>query len=301
MYYCLVQSLFRHLLRLVPLVLLLSAASVSWAQGSPYRPLAIGDQWTYSINAGRTEPQCTGVDFVETSYEHSEVLRDTTDQGEPARVIGVTTTDVYGEVVGYEERVAWLRFPRDEPWEVSSSTVVIGATTYAVASVAEYGYSSTGSGGAFNSVLRRYAEGVGLVESSQRSSAGQAYTAPCEWREVALVHAVVEGTYYGAPPVYADPPVEAETPEEPEAPEEPEPTVAVLRAYPTPASGPLTIEVSRVANVEVFDVRGRRVARGRAWPGVPLRLDVSTWPAGLYVARASGEDGTASATVVVAR
>ena len=41
--------------------------------------------------------------------------------------------------------------------------------------------------------------------------------------------------------------------------------------------------------------------RGEAAPGQPLWLDVSAWPAGVYVARAVGGSGGQTVRLVVAR
>ena len=71
-----------------------------------------------------------------------------------------------------------------------------------------------------------------------------------------------------------------------------------LRAYPVPARQSVTVEADEATTIGVFDALGRRVATGEAAPGRPLRLGVSAWPAGVYIARdAAGR----SARLVVAR
>ena len=77
--------------------------------------------------------------------------------------------------------------------------------------------------------------------------------------------------------------------------------VRALRVYPVPAGRSATVEADEASAVEVVDALGRVVASGEAAPGRPLRLDVSAWPAGVYVARSVGTSGPRASRLVVAR
>jgi hypothetical protein len=77
---------------------------------------------------------------------------------------------------------------------------------------------------------------------------------------------------------------------------------------PTATATALALSVARTQPVEVavYDGAGRRVAVlvdrvVPAGPAVPIRLDASALPAGVYLVRARGADFAASRRVVVAR
>lgn len=84
----------------------------------------------------------------------------------------------------------------------------------------------------------------------------------------------------------------------------PPPAIA-FRAWPNPARSRLWLAVGTLteAQVDVLDLQGRRVWSSPSAPsrGGQLSVDVSTWPAGRYVARVRsplGVSGQASVTVV---
>lgn len=122
---------------------------------------------------------------------------------------------------------------------------------------------------------------VGMTGYDCTSRAGLPYI----YEQSRLVYARVGGRVYGVNLVAG------EAGPEPSAPR-------ALRAYPVPARHTVTVEADEATTVDVFDALGRRVATGEVAPRRPLRLDVSAWPAGVYVARdAAGR----SARLVVAR
>lgn len=169
-------------------------------------------------------------------------------------------------------------------WNVHSPRdITIGGLVYRIAGMyrtSDLGWSDGTGRGAGCSWTDMVAD-VGMLSYN----CGYGFSAPYISEYSRLVYASVGGRVYGVN-VVAD---EAG----------PEPSVpSRLRAYPVPARRTVTVEAAEATRVDVFDSLGRRVATGEASPGRPLRLGVSGWPVGVYVARdAAGR----SVRLVVAR
>ena len=72
-----------------------------------------------------------------------------------------------------------------------------------------------------------------------------------------------------------------------------------VKIYPNPARDKVNLASETAAEVEVFDVQGRRVFRSD-WTG-ETRILVSGWPAGLYLFRIRSQDGTRDVKISVTR
>jgi hypothetical protein len=77
----------------------------------------------------------------------------------------------------------------------------------------------------------------------------------------------------------------------------------IAAAFPNPATTSIELRVdgSVPAGLAVYDLLGRLRHRGRAAPGESVRLDVSAWPAGLYLVRAEAAGGGRTRTFIVER
>jgi hypothetical protein len=83
--------------------------------------------------------------------------------------------------------------------------------------------------------------------------------------------------------------------------------LALSAPVPSPAAGPvrftLELATSQSVRVEVFDALGRRVAVPHDGPLVAgthaISLDTSSFPAGVYIVRATSEGFTATRRMVV--
>ena len=72
-----------------------------------------------------------------------------------------------------------------------------------------------------------------------------------------------------------------------------------FQLYPNPASGYLYVQAdASTAQLEIQDVSGRRVLQ-TTLPGGPTRLDISSLPQGMYLARFSGASGVAVKKLVI--
>ena len=280
------------------LLLACLASAAAAAQSDPYRPLAVGNTWTFTRTAqsGSNAPQPL------TSLRVRSV-RDTVVSSRAAVVLECQrfsaegTAGARGTAVAFRSPGASIRLtgnvtcermydgptPSTFPGQVRvSNPLAVGGTAYPVASVAGSAY-PVGPGGTHGSSDYRfdYADPIGQVRFelySQSSSGGTTTTSSEVWT---LAYAVVSGETYGANPVAGEPAPAA---------------AATFRAYPNPARAALTVDADGA--VRVFDALGRLVAQGDAAPTRPLRLDVSAWPAGVYVART---DAGQAVRLVVAR
>lgn len=294
------------------LVLLLASvccASVS-AQTVQFRPLAIGDQWMYQYESAYSPSSTTCPSLTPQSYLRARVLRDTTLNGAEARVVGCTAYTLGGvataegatgvpaafassQALNTGGRACLALFGRYTPRPPTASVpapnpVAIGGAQYVMGSVAITYEEGGGIGGQYAEFTYRFGDRVGMT-SWDHIYHGRIDQPTC-YREVyTLTYAVVGGETFGATPVAGeDAPSGAAT--------------VPMRAYPVPAQTSVTVEVGATGAVEVVDALGRLVASGEAAPGRPLVLDVSAWPAGVYVARASGVDGAVqTARLVVVR
>ena len=267
-----------------------------------YRPLTVGDVRMYSTEQSSTTTSGNCPAYESTGHLREDVLRDTTIGSTPFRVVQTTRTNAAGAPLGtslYAARVldagglevilvrgggggALVLHDAPSPSGVQTvpATATIGGTTYAVAGTHGYGSTGTGSGGSVQSRTERYAADIGPLES-RRLDSRSFPPVSCSQSRSQLVYAVVSGDTYGANPVAGEGAPAA---------------AATLRAYPNPARAALTVDADGA--VRVFDALGRLVAQGDAAPARPLRLDVSAWPAGVYVART---DAGQAVRLVVAR
>lgn len=287
-------------MRLALLLVLLATAtsSVAWAQAPRYRPLTVGNTWTYAVSRSSyiSPTPARGADMRVTS------LRDTTIGGAAYRLLEFS-------VVGSAEAPALIAFSVSE-----SSTVRVRGTAdlgY------HYLYSGTGSASATTRIANPLVIGgtaypmvsIGGVEPLANPTetflprryfndfadpVGQARFEIYEGRSSStwyrtvwtLVSAVVDGRSYGLATA---------------AEERPVPRLDV-RAFPSPARSTVTIGTGAArAAVSVVDASGRTVFEGEA-ASDRLHLAVGTWADGVYTVRATTPDG-ARGTVrfVVAR
>jgi spore coat protein H len=76
-------------------------------------------------------------------------------------------------------------------------------------------------------------------------------------------------------------------------------STAVFQLYPNPTSGYLYVQAaSSAAQFDIQDMNGRRVLQ-TTLPGGPARLDISSLPQGVYLARLSGTSGVAVKKLVI--
>lgn len=313
------------LLPAVAALALLAAVPVSAQQPdttAPWRyyPLAVGNVWEYEARPSSVEPPAfvrrvverdTVVDgrryFVQVTYvaagrdapfvyqSRSVVRFDTT----AARVVGL----IVGQGPGGEYVVACglgaafetnidcspMNNPNGGPDETQVSggyggTVDFGPGTGPLPVEARKSFRE-GFGDGGNDL---YAAPVGYVGNSG---------AFCEGCFTALRYARVGGVSYGVSVVVAAEP----------GPDAPEVSLSVL---PNPSLGPVVVrlslgETTRSATVMVLDALGREVmvlldgtARAGEWSAL---VDTGSWPAGVYVVRATLGGRVASARLVVAR
>ena len=301
------------MLRLLSAVLVLACAAPASAQSEYelFRPLHVGNEWVWSWVY---EERRSFEDEIhrDQGYTSVRIVGETEIDGQPGRVAECVGLDETGTQVLAFSRLAvpvaegpvvplegaaslcssmfsgWATTdgaPFNHPSEMEGD-VEIGSELYYMDHI-DRRYSFSGGPGLRNVRLYLWADRVGhyFFESDYGHDwPGNAYT----YRSRTLEFAIVNGEVFGsASPVAAE-----------EASAEVE--QAALRAYPSPASTDVTLAGAAGA-VAVFDLLGRRVARVEAAPGQPFRLDVSAWPAGLYVARALTGDGPQTARFVVAR
>lgn len=290
---------------LLLLSVLLHVAGAS-AQTVLYRPLGIGDEWTYRHEAAYSFTTGTCPSLSLNGYVRARVLRDTTTlNGSPSRVVACTSYDPAGAVMSTGTWVAPFSFNYGETdlggdacqrvlgWSAPTTSVtipnpvLIGGAAYLMGSVALYTEAGGGPGGAGYSMVRWYGDRVGATSFVYQTN-GRITFPSCRYELHTLQYAVVRGETFGVSPV------EDEAEPENSAP-------PLLRIYPVPARTSVTVEVGEAATVEVVDALGRRVASGEAALGRPLRLDVAAWPPGVYVARTAGESGRRAVRIVVAR
>ena len=269
-----------------------------------YRPLHVGNEWVYE---GEYYYSADGSVTERQWYFVVRIASETTLSGEPSRIAECIEMDETGTQVlsvaemnvpvGYGQPVTVSGDPGGcgelfSPIIGSSSgneaDIEIGGISYAVGSISGYsnqgGPGSGGSGGTSRAI---FAESIGLV--SYRSTSYRAFPPSySSSTEYTLAYAAIDGDVYGTSSV---------------ATEEAAPGVVAsrLRAYPSPAATAVTIESGDQADVEIFDLLGRRMAQVETASGQPIRLDVSAWPTGLYVARVLTADGPQTARFVVAR
>ena len=281
----------------------LSAAAQTTSQS--YRPLAIGNEWMYRKGTASISGSGTCPALALRGHVRAQVVRDTTLNGAQSRVVSCTSYDAAGTVtstgtlavpVAYGASVSTaggaacaVFFEGLSPVTTTSipNPVLISGAYYMLPSVGRQFYQGSGTGGSGGGLDERYGAGIGLT-SEESWSYGHSQSPSCSRTLHTLTYALVGGETFGANSVAGEAGPGAET------------TVAV-RAYPLPAHSSVTVEVGEAGTVEVFDALGRQVAQGEATPGRPLRLDVSGWPAGVYVARSVGASGPRASRLVVAR
>lgn len=277
-------------------LLSLSAAS---AQTSPYRPLTVGNTWTYAVTSASSASPVPTLN----GYLRVVASRDTVVGGRGARVMSCErvslngTPGLQGMAVAFLMPGATIRLsgvsecsrvydgPGPYPPARISNPLDIGGTLYPMASVLGASY-PVGPGGSHgqSDYSFDYGDPVGMARFAIYTtflSGGNNGWTESTWT---LRYAVVDGQTYGANPVAGE--------------AEPDAATGGIRVYPVPSRSAVTVEVAEAASVEVLDALGRRVATGEAAAGRPLRLDVSAWPAGVYVART---DAGESVRIVVAR
>ena len=285
----------------VLLFALLGAVSAASAQPDllQFRPLAVGDTWVFNFYQGTTDPF---VMWAPQSISQYRVTGDTLVDGTAYRIVEASTVqegtaapvcsagvayDAAGEatlvrLTGSPTALQCVRrfaFPLT-PQTVTThtpGTYLVGSTPTTFATVRqtrETGFLSTGAPSERDVY---FAAGVGVIAFGQAEGVGTNVFAFSQ----RLAYARVGGTEYGVNPVAGE-----------DAPA----AAATLRAYPNPARAMLTVDADGA--VRVFDALGRLVATGTAAPARPLRLDVSAWPAGVYVART---DAGQAVRLVVAR
>ena len=296
--------------RLLAALLVLAAAVPASAQDEyePFRPLHVGNEWVWQQFYSRSDDLPGS-----TSYLRVRITGDTTLDGEPARVAECEKFDATGAnvlvtatlalpiaddvpPVALEGSVSTCNVPLTSPgslipvWQVPEPLpdVEVGAETYAMGAIMQSSTNAQGSGGARYMETIFWGDRLGLYfyELDHRTHWASGYTLFIH--KLYLDYAVVDGEVFGASPV----PTASEAP--------PEQPAAGLRAYPSPALNEVAI-AGASGEVAVFDLLGRRVAQAEASPGQPVQLDVSAWPAGLYIARSIDGDEVRTVRFVVAR
>lgn len=272
------------MLRLLALALV--AASAASAQTVPFRPLAVGNSWTYMLRAVSTQTPTCSLPAEPTGSVVLSVVRDTTLSGAEARVVRCLELDAFARVVSLSETVVTAAFGPVRMGESACTPLLTGAApngsppgAYPVSiggrevvmnALAFYVFSGNGSGATLGRTEERYGDRVGLYERQQEYSRGLP-PASCSKTAATLVAATIAGETFGVVAGEDGPAAER-----------------TLWAYPTPARARVTVEAGTASAVEVSDALGRRVATGDAAPGQPLLLDVSAWPPGVYLARTVG-------------
>ena len=284
---------------LLLLACLTSAAASAQTDPLQFRPLAVGDTWVFNAYWGSPDPF---VSWTPQSVSQYRVTGDTLVAGTAYKVIelagveaGVATplcsAGVAYDAAGAPTLVRLTGSPTAlqcvrpfafalTPQSVTThtpGTYLVGSTPTTFATVRQTRETGQTTAGAPFERDVYFAAGVGVIAFGQVEAVGTNAVAFSQ----RLAYARVGGTEYGANPVAGE-----------TAPA----TAATLRAYPNPARAALTVEADGA--VRVFDALGRLVVQGSAAPGRPLRLDVSAWPAGLYVART---DAGQAVRLVVAR
>lgn len=269
------------------LVLLLAAlaAAPALAQSVTYRPLDIGNEWTY-LRSTNASGSCSA--DTPRAYVQARVLRDTTVDGAAARVIGCDTYALDGAfsqsatiaapvafgtattVVGSDNTCRTL-FGGSSPVTTTNipNPVPIGGIEYTMGSVAYRPFPFPRG-----ATVHSYGDRVGLTSYTSSDSGSPGNPGSCTNSRIALVHAVIGGEMFGVQPVSGEtdaPAAEART----------------LRAFPSPAASVVNLASDVRASVEVYNAIGQRVAQIEVVPGASARLDVSAWPAGVYVARSA--------------
>ncbi|HEX8385219.1 MAG TPA: hypothetical protein VF576_03490, partial [Rubricoccaceae bacterium] len=266
-------------MRLALLTLSVCLLSVASAQTTPYRPLAVGNTWTYAA----TTATSTNPSPVLQHYLRVESLRDTVVSNRAGRVMGCERFTLDGRPGGRGVAVAFLMpggtvhvsgatecdrvydGPAPYPPARISNPLVIGGTAYPMASVLGASY-PVGPGGTHGSTeyFFDYADPVGLARFGYESISG-ASSSRGVWT---LEYAVVDGQTYGLNPVADEAGPEG-------------PGRLALTASPTPASDQTTLRLAGAARAEVtvYSVTGRRVSRGDTVGGT-LTLDTRAWAPG---------------------
>lgn len=274
---------------LLPLPLLFSVALPAAAQYHPFLPLHVGNEWVYEEKfegettgfstltvtgaplQGARELRCERLSadgglLAETNVAVSLPGFDVASPMYPAGCVGA----VFGP--GVTRADALIDVVYDEDVSVGAAAAVVDSTHH----YADHWFmGSHGSG----SISWEYASGIGMYAHSRTNCADS-----CTTVYTRLVYARIDGVEYGARSVGV----------------EEGPAAVSFRLYPSPAATHVTVEAP-TSTLSVFDLLGRRVAEVEAVAGQPVRLDVSSWPAGLYVARTVDGDEMQTARFVVAR
>jgi hypothetical protein len=184
----------------------------------------------------------------------------------------------------------------------SGSPVEVGPFTYQVGATAYYGWAFSGPGGrggGFGNV--RYAGGIGRL-SKEYNVTCDATSTLCYKENTHLVYSRIGTAEYGQPAVPTVIDDEADIP-----PRSSEPFLG--SAYPNPAKGFIQITFmvteTRSAEIEVFDLMGREVAR---WTGLPrsgvlnsVGIDATHLGSGIYFYRLQAGDYVETKRMVVVR
>gem|GEM_PF-3515780 len=293
-------------MRSAVLLIVLAISSAANAQGSPFRPLQVGNEWTFVAQRDSRSGTQDCVLPALSDYLHLEVRADTTMDGAEARVVGCTQFAPDGNIMERGRMIVPVDF--DIPARVISgtslcvplgvgaepvvteapSTIDIGGIPYVMSRTARHVVVGTGPGGSGGGKDYRYGDPVGLYSAYSWHTSG--WGAPyCSKTRYLLVHAIVNGEVYGANPVAGD------TPPVP-------PSGFALIATPTPTTGTVSLRLAGPARAEVavYSLTGRRVATG-VMVGGELTLETRTWSPGVYVARAVADGQVLTSRIVVVR
>ena len=166
-------------MRLVALVLLCGAASAS-AQSALYRPLAVGNEWTYQeYGAASSAGSCPSEEYRRTV--RARVVRDTVLSGAEARVVQCDLFNASGVRTGGGPLVVPIAYgpnrggtsceplfpPVPPSTSATTSSVAIGGTTYAMGSTASLSFNTNYPSGGFYQTSSFYGDRVGQVRYSE--------------------------------------------------------------------------------------------------------------------------------------
>ena len=287
-------------MRRVFLFLVALSSLAAAAQSTPYRPLAVGNTWTFSVEASDYTQPTLQLSY----YVVQTVLRDTTIAGADYAVLGC---DVVGAASGSlvtRGRAAVSRAPGNtlvlSGWSICGAAfagpapgptsrignpLTIGGTAYPMTSVAGTDFQTSGP----VTHLVDYADPVGMVRYDRYSVTNVGSTSLWTHSVWTLDYAEVNGTTYGVSPVAGE--------AEPEA-----PSALALTASPSPTTRAVALRFAGAdrATVSVYSATGRLVFAGEMAGGTRA-LDTRAWAPGVYVARAVAGGQAATARIVVAR
>ena len=278
------------------------------AQLARFHPLQEGNEWAFASNG----PGTAGASTETTSIVRAQGEGTMPGTSEPAMLLECQELSTDGSTVlatghyafpaeplelgaragvrvsGASVHVCDFLFFETGPPEVDeeSTVIAIGESSYTVDGVLHAFGAGGPHPGSEELLFASYAANVGpyyVEQAIMRNGDPNPFSDTIHL----LQYALVDGETFGTQATESE-----STPTAPISP--------ALRAYPSPTAAAVTLNGADGA-VTVFDLLGRRVTAVEATPGHPVRLDVSAWPAGLYVARVLTADGPQTARFVVAR